>query len=313
MAVVVDDRHAAGLGDLEAPAGSGEARQHRLGRATGDACKLERRKRRACVAAVVLARNGELALVGSGIANRPAAPRSPSGRTPPRARRASGTRCGGRARRSSRPRSPPAGRTPFGPTRRPRRRATLPPRPRSRPSCGTGAPISHAGSRPVSRRTNAIIAAVVPLPCVPATTIERRRPTSSARNSRRARPGTSGYADETTTSQPSGTTGSGPISSRASRSGSRYGVSTRSQPPTSAPHARASCAYADSPAPPIPTNQIRRPSSGRKRDQLLGDLVRRVRPRRPQHRLAHLRKARRDRRAATARGPARPRGRARAP
>src|SRR4051794_31676864 len=162
-----------------------------------------------------------------------------------------------------------------------------PPNPAFAPSCGTGAPMSHAGSRPVSCRTNAIIAAVVPFPCVPATTIDRRSATSSASRSARARPATAGYADETTTSHPSDTTGSGAISSVTSRSCSRYGVSTRSQPPTSAPQARASCAYADRPAPPMPTNQMRRPSSGREGNEILRDFLRRIRTGDCEHRLAH--------------------------
>src|SRR5262249_4135385 len=95
------------------------------------------------------------------------------------------------------------------------------PAPAFAPSCGTGAPINHAGSRPDSRSTNAIIAAVVPLPCEPATTIDRRGPTSSARNSARDRPATAGYAAETTTSQPSGQTGSGASSTGTSASASR--------------------------------------------------------------------------------------------
>src|SRR5262245_21470215 len=74
----------------------------------------------------------------------------------------------------------------------------------------------------------------------------------------------------------------------ASRTGSRYGVSFRSHPPTSAPQARASNAYAESPAPPIPTSQMRRPSSGGKRDQLLGDLVRGAPTGDAAHRIAHL-------------------------
>ena len=52
--------------------------------------------------------------------------------------------------------------------------------------------MSHAGSPPVSRSANAIIAAVVPLPCVPATTIDRRSPTSSASRSAREVPATPG-------------------------------------------------------------------------------------------------------------------------
>src|SRR5581483_5058727 len=89
-----------------------------------------------------------------------------------------------------------------------------------------------------------------------------------------------------------GTTGSAPSSSRTSRSGSRYGVSTLSQPPTSAPHARASCAYAERPAPPIPTNQSFLPASGCKLEQLLRDRVGRVRLRARQHFLAHVREPR---------------------
>ena len=66
---------------------------------------------------------------------------------------------------------------------------------------------------------------------------------------------------------------------------SRHGPSLPPRHPT---RGRAN-AYADSPAPPIPTNQICLPSSGGKRDQLLGDLVRGVRPRHRQHRLPHAR------------------------
>ena len=70
-------------------------------------------------------------------------------------------------------------------------------------------------------------------------------------------------------------------------------MSTRSHPPTSAPQARARKAYDDNPAPPIPTNHSRLPASGRKRDQLLRDLLRRVRPGQPEHRLSHRREPRR--------------------
>src|SRR2546425_11465820 len=77
------------------------------------------------------------------------------------------------------------------------------------------------------------------------------------------------------------------MTSSKPRSRSRYDVSTRSQPPTSAPQAAAIVAYAERPAPPMPTNQIRRPSKGRKLDQLLGDLVRGVRLRDTPHRRAH--------------------------
>src|SRR5215831_6502826 len=70
-------------------------------------------------------------------------------------------------------------------------------------------------------------------------------------------------------------------------SGSRYEVSTRSQPPTSAPQAAAIAAYADRPAPPMPTNQSRRPSSGRKLDQLFRDHARCIRFRERTHPLRH--------------------------
>ena len=62
---------------------------------------------------------------------------------------------------------------------------------------------------------------------------------------------------------------------------------TRSHPPTSAPHARESFAYAESPAPPIPTNQIRLSANAGKGDQLLSDRLRRLGPGRGEHRLAH--------------------------
>src|SRR2546425_425988 len=167
------------------------------------------------------------------------------------------------------------------------------PAPAFAPSCGTSPPTIQLGSRPVWRSAKAIIAAVVVFPCAPATTIDGRSETSSASNSARGPPGTSGYALETKISHPSGTWGSGETrtSIPAARTAARYGVSFRSQPPTSAPHARASSPYAESPAPPIPTSQIRRLSRGSKRDQLLRDLVRRVRPRGTAHRLAHLHEA----------------------
>ena len=64
-------------------------------------------------------------------------------------------------------------------------------------------PMIHAGSPPVSRSTNAIIAAVVVLPCAPPTTIAGCAATSSARNSARGVPSIRcRCAVETTTSQP---------------------------------------------------------------------------------------------------------------
>src|SRR5918994_1071845 len=147
--------------------------------------------------------------------------------------------------------------------------------------------MSQAGSRPSSAKVKAIIPVVVVLPCAPATTIARRSETSSERKAAREVPGTAGYALETTASHPSGTTGSGAISTGTPASRRRYGVSTRSQPPTSAPQARARKAYDESPAPPMPTNQIRLSDSGCKRDQLLRDLVGCARTRHRAHRRAH--------------------------
>src|SRR5205823_8148422 len=62
VAVVVDDRHAVDSGDLEAPAGAGEAREQRRRLVTRDARELECRQRRPRVASVVLAGKRELAL-----------------------------------------------------------------------------------------------------------------------------------------------------------------------------------------------------------------------------------------------------------
>ena len=63
------------------------------------------------------------------------------------------------------------------------------PAPALPPSWAISPPTSHAGSRPSSARTNAIIPVVVVFPCAPATTIARRSETSSARNSARRRAG----------------------------------------------------------------------------------------------------------------------------
>src|SRR6266536_984788 len=50
----------------------------------------------------------------------------------------------------------------------------------------------------------------------------------------------------------------------------RYGVSTRSQPATSAPQACARSAYALIPAPPIPAIQRRLPARGCEGEELIG-------------------------------------------
>ena len=111
------------------------------------------------------------------------------------------------------------------------------------PSCGISPPMRNDGSRPSRSSTKAIIAVVVVLPCAPATTMESARPTSSARSSARGAPSTRpAKAVETKASASAGASG-GPseISTGipAARTPSRYGVSRRSQPLTSAPHALA--------------------------------------------------------------------------
>ena len=97
------------------------------------------------------------------------------------------------------------------------------------------------GSRPSRSSTKAIIAVVVVLPCAPATTMESARPTSSATSWARDAPSTRpAKAVETKASASAGASG-GPseISTGipAARTPSRYGVSRRSHPLTSAPHA----------------------------------------------------------------------------
>src|SRR5690242_5807403 len=129
------------------------------------------------------------------------------------------------------------------------------------------------GSSPSRSRQNAIIALVVVLPCAPATTIERCSETSSASSSARGRPATRpANAVETYTSHPAGGDGgSGEIVTSIPSRCARYGVSTRSQPATSAPHACATSAYALMPAPPMPAIQMRLPVSGCELDELIGD------------------------------------------
>src|SRR5690242_3576703 len=145
------------------------------------------------------------------------------------------------------------------------------------------------GSSPSRSRQNAIIALVVVLPCAPATTIERCSETSSASSSARGRPATRpANAVETYTSHPAGGDGgSGEIVTSIPSRCARYGVSTRSQPATSAPHACASSAYALMPAPPMPAIQRRLPASGCELDELIGNPLGRVRLRGDAHRAAH--------------------------
>src|ERR1700756_759735 len=75
----------------------------------------------------------------------------------------------------------------------------------------------------------------------------------------------------------------------------RYGVSARSQPATSAPHACASSAYALMPAPPTPAIQMRLPASGCEGDELIRDPLGGVGLGGGEHRRAHLLEARRRR------------------
>src|SRR3954463_10893839 len=164
------------------------------------------------------------------------------------------------------------------------------------PSWGISPPIRKAGSSPSRSRQNAIIPLVVVFPCAPATTIERRSETSSATSSARGRPATRpAYAVDTYDSHPSGGDGgSGEIVTAISVSRcARYGVSLRSHPATSAPHACASSAYALMPAPPIPAIQMRLPVSGCELDELIGDPPCCVGLRRGEHRRSHLLQPRR--------------------
>jgi hypothetical protein len=98
----------------------------------------------------------------------------------------------------------------------------------------------HDGSRPVSRRTKAIMAAVVVFPWAPPTTIAGRDDTSSARRSPRGVPAIRpACAVETIASHPGGGAGSPPMSTSTPSSVSRKMVSCASQPRTSAPQERA--------------------------------------------------------------------------
>src|SRR6185437_8011499 len=105
----------------------------------------------------------------------------------------------------------------------------------------------------------------------------------------RGRPSTRpANAVETYASQPDGGCGSsGEISTATSSRCARYGVSTRSQPATSAPHARARSAYALMPAPPMPAIQKCLPVSGGELDELIGDPLGGVGLRSGAHRVAH--------------------------
>ena len=270
-----------------APANSGK---HALGLATSHSRELERCQSRGRVAAVVLARE-------------PRARASPArarlrARSPARARATARTACAtsrsvakvawwsrstfvstairGRSSSSDRSDSSPSATSQPSPAR------AFP------PSCGISPPIKKAGSSPRrSRRTRSS-------PWSSSSRARRRRRSTAA--ARRAPPATrrarvsSDHArarPELRVVRPDRAgddhfrvlreiRGVVPDLDRDPRrlSRSTYEERARSEPPTSAPHACATSASALIPAPPIPTNQRRLPSSGRKRDQLLGDLAR---------------------------------------
>ena len=160
------------------------------------------------------------------------------------------------------------------------------------PSCGISAPIRKDGSRPRRSRTNAIIAAVVVFPCAPETTIASWSETSSARNSARLRP-------ERGRRRPSRRRlGAG--GRRRNLLGDRDGdpglpdvLQVRRLVPVPAgdlraPGVREQRVAAEAGA-ADPDEEEALPSSGRKGDQLLRDLVGRVGPSDPAHRRGHLR------------------------
>ena len=87
------------------------------------------------------------------------------------------------------------------------------------------------------------MAAVVVLPCAPATTIDGAQRDELGEEVRPGPPGdVRDRRSRRTPPSPSGVSGSGEIAyvDPGRRTAARYGVSFRSQPPTSAPHARAS-------------------------------------------------------------------------
>ena len=177
------------------------------------------------------------------------------------------------------------------------RRAAAPRRRRARP-----------GRARARRGTNAIIAVVVVFPCAPATTIDapQRDELGEELRARRARRPAGDTRVETTASQPVAArparARSRPRSplERARGTASRRGPSRRPRRPTRARGRRS----AESPAPPIPTNQSRLPVE---RLQARSAPRRSRRPRRgrasAQHRLAHRAPAARGRRAARRRAP----------
>ena len=148
VTVVVDDRHAGHLRNLEPPTCAGEKRRATgSASARGDARELERSERSARVAPVVIARHARAGRRRAARRARPASPSAATARTRLRARRANGTRVwwssstlvitaiSAGSEKTVRSDSSPS--TTSHPS----------PAPAFAPSCGTGAPISQAGSR----------------------------------------------------------------------------------------------------------------------------------------------------------------------
>ena len=157
-------------------------------------------------------------------------------------------------------------------------------------SCGTSPPIRKAGSSPSRSRQKAIIAAVVVLPCAPATTIDgpevdELRQQLAAPPPRDLRVRRDRARDDHLRAV-RGRRRVGPIATgiprpRGGRGTARDAVRAADLGP---PLARDQ-GEPLMPAPPIPTNQRRLPASPQAGgDQLLRDLVGRVRPRDPPHR-----------------------------
>ena len=190
---------------------------------------------------------------------------------------------------------------------------------RNRRSSRAAAPARRSatpGRDPVSRRTNAIIAAVVPLPCVPGDDDRRRgRRRARAGTPRGAGPAPYGYADETTASHPSGHDRlrrdlDCDVRRAARGTACVRGPSRRPPPPTPARAARTRSA---------PRRRSRRTRAGGRSSPSPARSARRRSPRRrPASRRASIAspircEPRRRRRAASGRARARRRARARAP
>ena len=266
-----------------------------------DSGEAERRECGGGIPAVVLARHRERARRTARAPGRvrpsaraPATPRRSCG-APPRRR----TWRGGRARCSSRPRSRGGGARSSGRTRRPRPRASPSPSRRSRRAGARRPRRSRRGRRRArgARRRSSTRSSSCrgrPRRRSPAEATRARRGTRPAAGPRRA----PRCAVETTTSHPYGGAGSPPTSTATPSSVSMKIVSRRSQPRTSAPQRardvrvrREPCASdadeVDPPALQRPVAHDDSRSAARRAAQLVGDLLRSIRPGQREHRLAH--------------------------